>query len=213
MERRWRTLARFAKPACFMLVIALLLLGSRITVPYTVTAGGATGMSESQRSKVIITSFDGQSQTTPQDISTEDPAPPVNFNTWNETTDQMIIQPDASTSSGCSTEYNTVITVDIGTANELSQPLTAVMNVSVTERDTGEILSSHLVTVDFKPGETNTVETTFSLETSEANPVLVVAATFPSKADLQSAPATVLHVPLFEYILMKAGVMPSTYFD
>lgn len=210
-ERGRSPLRRVVKPASFLLVVALLLVFSRLMVPFVVEAGGASGLPDNLQNKVIITSFDGQSQTTPQDISTEDEAPPVSFNTWNQTTNQVVVQPETSSSAGCSTAYDTVITVDIATANEFPQEMKAVMNVTVTERGTGAVLAAHLLTIDFKPNEPSTVETTFSLVTEEASPILVIQATFPSSADLRSAPATVLHVPLFEYLLMKIGMISPTF--
>jgi hypothetical protein len=56
------------------------------------------------------------------------------------------------------------------------------------------------------------VETTFVLQTDQPNPVLVVKASFPTSSELQSAPATIIHVPLFEYLLMKAGILSSSLF-
>jgi hypothetical protein len=205
-------LRRSAKPACFLLVVFLLLLFSRVMVPYAVVPAGASGLSESSRSKVIITSLNGDTQMTPQDISTEDEAPPVTFDTWNQSTDSIVLQPQLSTSPGCSTIFSTMIDVDIALANALDHEQTGVMNVSVTDNSNGMLLASRLFVIDFKPGQPSTVETTFVLATDQPNPVLLLKVSFPTSSELQSAPATIIHVPLFEYLLMKAGILSSSLF-
>ena len=177
-------------------------------VPYAVTAAGATGLSESDRNKVIITSFNGATQMTPQDISTEDEAPPVTFDTWNQTTDEVTLQPEMSESPGCSTIFTTVITLDISTLNQLPSETKAAMNVTVTDRTTGLLLAQRLFVMDFKPAQTASIETTFVLQTDQLKPVLLVKATFPTDSELRSAPATIVNVPLFEYLLMRAGILP-----
>jgi hypothetical protein len=213
MEKGMRQLLmRSAKPACFILVVSLLLLFSRIMVPYAVIPAGATGLSESSRSKVIITSLNGATQMTPQDITTENEAPPLTFDTWNQSTDSITLQPQMATSPGCSTIFDTMIDLNIVMANALQHEEKATMNVTVTDNSNGMLLVSRLFVVDFKPGQPSTVETTFVLQTDQPNPVLVVKASFPTSSELQSAPATIIHVPLFEYLLMKAGILSSSLF-
>jgi hypothetical protein len=210
--KRRQLLMRSAKPACFLLVVSLLLLFSRIMVPYAVIPAGATGLSESSRSKVIITSLNGATQMTPQDITTENEAPPLTFDTWNQSTDSITLQPQMATSPGCSTIFDTMIDLNIVMANALQHEEKATMNVTVTDNSNGMLLVSRLFVVDFKPGQPSAVETTFVLQTDQPNPVLVVKASFPTSSELQSAPATIIHVPLFEYLLMKAGILSSSLF-
>jgi hypothetical protein len=210
--RRRELLRRSVKPASFLLVVSLLLLFSRVMVPFAVVPAGVTALSDSSRSKVIITSLNGATQMTPQDITTENEAPPLTFDTWNQSTDSITLQPQMATSPGCSTIFDTMIDLNIVLANALQHEEKATMNVTVTDSSNGMLLTSRLFALDLKPGQSNAVATTFVLQTDQPNPVLVVKASFPSSAELKSAPATIVHVPLFEYLLMKAGILSSSLF-
>jgi len=207
--KRRQLLRRSAKPACFLLVISLLLVLSRVAVPYAVVQAGATALSESDRNKVIITSLNGNTLTTGGDVEDEVLPSPVTFDTWNQTSNQILLQPQG-TSSGCSTTYSIVITIDVATANEMNHAQEGAMNVTVTDNSTEMLLTSRLLAIDFKPGQPDTVETSFVLTSDQADPVYLVMVSFPTSGELQSAPATIIHVPLFEYILMKAGILSSS---
>jgi hypothetical protein len=210
--KRRQLLRRAVKPAAFLVVISLLLLFSRVMVPYSILPGGATGLPEELRSKVIVTSLNGATQMAPQDISTEDEAPPLTFDTWNMSTNSIVVEPRMATSPGCSTIFTTVITTNIAVANALDHGVKGAMNVTVTDVSSGLLLASRLFAIDFKPGQPYSVETTFVIETDQVSPVMKITANFPTSAELQSAPATVIHVPLFEYLLMKAGILDSSLF-
>jgi hypothetical protein len=210
--KRKQLLRRSVKPACFLVVVSLLFVFSRVVVPYAILPGGATGLPEDLRSKVIITSLNGATQMTPQDITTEDEAPPLTFDTWNQSTDSIVVEPRMAEGSGCSTIFTTIIDVNIVVANALDHEVKGALNVTVTDVSSGMLLVSRLFAIDFKPGQPYAVETTFVIETDQVSPVFLVKATFPTSSELQSAPATIIHVPLFEYLLMKAGFMSPTLF-
>jgi hypothetical protein len=148
----------------------------------------------------------------PQDITTENDAPPLTFDTWNMSTNSIVVEPRMSESPGCATIFTTVITMDIGVANALDHEVKGAMNVTVTDNSNGMLLASRLFAIDFKPGQPYSVETTFVIVTDQVNPVLLLKAAFPTSSELQSAPATIIHVPLFEYLLMKAGILSSSLF-
>ncbi len=206
---RLRTLA---KPACFLVLLFLLIILSKVSVTYVVVPAGAPALPPSDREKVLIKSLNGNTMTIAQDTTTEDEAQPVSYDTWNESSNQLLIQPEMSQALGCATLFTTTIVLNITTDNILDAAVRGTINVSVIDDTSKALILSRLVIMDFKPYTPLSAATTLTVNTDANNPRFLITVDFPPEEDLASVPATVVHVPLYKYLLIEAGLVSPSLF-
>jgi hypothetical protein len=202
----WR---RFAKPACFFLVVFLLLAFSKFTVPYRETPAGAVALPNEARDKVTIVTIAGMLQVSYDQNLGEDTAnvqTAQTVETWNMSNGEVYMQPLQTESLGCENKYLSSLGVSIETSNQLAYEEWGTVNVSVLDSAGSLLYASQLLVLDFKPGAATSGAANFSITTTDDNPVFLVKVAFPTQQDLNSANATMAQVPLFEYLLMKLGI-------
>jgi hypothetical protein len=213
MLQRERILAlarRASKPAAFLTVVALLFFFSQVSVTYTMTRVFYP-LPDTARSRVMVTSINGASMTAPGNSLSEDgstEAEPITFQTSNLTNNEALMQSDAAQVEGCNTEFRYDVNISFTAANELIEETKGTANVTVYNNDSGSFLASQLLALDFKPGAPTTATVSFNLATPEADPIFLVRVTFPTYDQL-GAVRTTMHLRLFEYLLLKGGLLDS----
>ena len=197
----------------FLGVVALLVVFSQVSVPLTLSQTFYP-IPDAARSRIMVTSINGAAQTAPGNSLSEDgstEAEPITFQTSNLTNNVAYIQSDAAQVVGCNTEFRYGVNISFTTANELDQETKGTANVSVYNDDNGKMLGSQLVTMDFKPNMPSTATLNFDLATPEADPIFMASVTFPNGQQLGPV-TTTLHLKLFEYFLVRGGVLSAKGF-
>jgi hypothetical protein len=159
----------------------------------------------------MVKSINGIGQTVLGTSHSEDgnPSPePVSFRTSNLSNVRTVMTMGPSEGAGCQSTFRETVEVTFTTVNELSVEVKGTANVTVQDTVTGVSFGSHLLPMDFKPGVAVSATTSFYVATPEVTPTLLVKIGFPSADELGSASATV-SVPLFEYLLVKAGLLSA----
>lgn len=200
---------RAFKPAAFLTVVALLAVFSQVSVTYTMTQVFFP-LPDTARGRVMVTAINGASMTAPGNSLSEDgstEAEPITFLTSNLTNNEAFIQSNAPQVMGCNTEFMYDVNISFTAANELIQETKGTANVTVYNSDNGGSLASQLITLDFKPGVPTTATVSFNLHTPEADPIFLVRVSFP--AGDQLTVNTTMHLRLFEYILLRGGLLDS----
>ena len=204
-----RLLRRYSKPACFLLVVILLVTFSKFTVPYREVPAGAVALPAQAEDKITIDNiggmlqegFDQQEGEASGNVDTA-----VTVATFNATADQVYMEPLETEALGCGSNYLSSLTVSVVTSNQLAYEEKGTVNVSVLDSAGEQLYASQLLVFDFKPGASTSGAANFSIETPESNPIFLVRVTFPTQEDLNSANVSVEHIPLFEYLLMELGI-------
>ncbi|MGA1976209.1 MAG: hypothetical protein ABSG92_11310 [Conexivisphaerales archaeon] len=204
-----RLLRRYSKPACFFLVVFLLLAFSEFTVSYREIPAGAVALPEQAKDKITIVTIGGMLQVSynqQEGEASDNVNEAVTVATFNMSNDEVYMQPLETQALGCGNNYLSPLTVSVKTSNQLAYEEKGAVNVSVLD-SAGEFLyASQILVLDFKPGAFTSGAANFSIETSESNPTFLVRVAFPTQEDLNAANVTVAHMPLFEYVLMKLGI-------
>lgn len=203
-------LRRYAKPVCFLLVISLLLVFCKITVPYTSFPKDAVPLSEGAKDKVTVVGIAGMLSLGYDQQMGEDTSnvqSPINVATWNMTGNQVYMQPLTTLSIGCENDYRSTLSVRIDTDNELTYEEMGTVNISVFDPEGQQLYATKLLILDFQPGTAVSAAANFSIVTLDANPVFLVRVSFPTATDLDVASSTANHVPLFEYLMIKLGIV------
>ena len=213
-ERKLAPVRRASKLLVFLSVVALLVVFSQVSVPLTLTQTFYP-LPETARARVMVTSIDGAAMTAPGNSLSEDGstmAEPITFQTSNLTNNQAVIESDAAQVVGCNTEFRYNVNITFTTANELDQETKGTANISVYNDDNGKFMGSQLVLMDFKPGLPASATATFDLFSPESDPLFLVIVSFPDGGQLGPV-STTLHLKLFEYVLVKGGILSAKAFS
>jgi len=200
---------RLVKPACFLLVISLLLFFSEFTVAYTSFPTDAIALPQGARDKITIVAIAGMMQVSYNQQMGEDAAnvqSPINVASWNMTDNQVFMQPLTTLSIGCENSYRSLLGVRVDTDNQLGSEERGMVNISVFDQTGKQLYDSKLLNMDFVPGSRASASANFSIVTLDANPVFLVRVSFPTDQDLTTASSALTHVTLFQYVLMKLGL-------
>jgi len=206
-----RSARRLAKPVAFFLIVFLLFFFAKFEVQFTLTEG-LTALPDAARNCVLVSSFNGATLVVddPASDASEAPAQPVDLRTVNMSSNEILMEPWMTYQEGCTTDYISDISVNVTTSNDLSVATKGVINVTVYDSSTGDLLSSELLPLNLQPHTPFSVSAKFSIPTTEASPVFEIKATFPTAKELAVAEVST-HVTLLEYILMELGLYPSAY--
>jgi hypothetical protein len=198
---------RLVKPGVFLAVVFLLLFFSKITVAYQAVPTGLVPLPDNAKDKVTVVSIGGMLQMIRSyDPEEEDFPTAVTVKTWNLTNGQAFLQPLTSDSIGCENVYSNSLIVNVETANELTQTEKATVNVTVFESASGRWIATQLLVLQLEPGVHSYTAAKFTVMTDEPDPIFLVKVTFPTQAEL-NAPLPTTQLPLFEYVLVKLGIM------
>jgi hypothetical protein len=201
---------RGTKPAAFLAVIALLLVFSQVTVTYTTTKTYLP-LPDTATGRIMVTAINGASMTAPGNSLSEDggtEAEPITFQTSNLTNNEALMQSDAAQVVGCNTEFRYNVNISFTTANALGEDTKGTANITVYNSNNGKLLGTQLVALNFKPGVPNTSTVPFNLASPEADPIFLVRISFPT-GDQLGPVTTTMHLRLFEYLLLRGGLLDS----
>jgi hypothetical protein len=202
-------LRRWAKPVCFLLIVSLLVMFSRLTVPYTAYPVGVVALPDSARDKVTVSTIAGMLQMSYDQYLGEDSSnvqTSLTVQTWNMSNGEVYMQPLTTLSLGCENSYLSSLSVRIGTDNDLAYEERGAVNISIMDSEGQQLYANKLLLLDFQPGVPVSGAVNFSLVTPDASPVFLVRVTFPTQGDLNSASSSSVKLPLFEYLLTRIGV-------
>ena len=127
---------------------------------------------------------------------------------WNAT-NGVIIMPQGVTTTGCSSVSSYTVGVSFNVSNELPEPMDVAATVSVFDNKTGRLLDAQSLQLSLTPGKTVPVQASFTIASGDTTPVFLAKVTFPTAEDASNVPAASRQVPLFEFLLMRAGLLRS----
>jgi hypothetical protein len=196
---------RFAKPAAFLALVILLLLLSKVRVPYVLTPANPPPLPDYARNDLMVTAINGASEMeTPVEGEEWEPYYPL-VSSGNSTENEIIMTPQAS-APGCATDFQSTIDINFTISNTLSQEEKGTVKVAVFDNGNGMLLASQLLVMDFQPYTPTSGAARFRIVTAQTNPVFLVKFTFPTADELGWVPAEVIYISLFEYLLAKVGI-------
>ncbi len=199
-------LGGMAKLVAFITVIGLLLVFSRFTVAYTPLPNGIVPLSDSARANVVVSSINGGVQSIDDPTADGDGTPQlVGVDTWSPSSDTVVVSPQVS-STGCTSQYQTSMSVSFTLSNRLSGDTKGAVNVSVFDYNNGLKLATDILSLSFKPGQDTSGTAAFNIISSTPDPVFLVTITFPTAAELSNG-TPLQHVSLYQYFLYRAGVL------
>jgi hypothetical protein len=203
-----RSSRSLAKVGVFIAVILMLCVITKVTIAYQAAPAGLVPLPDHSRDKVTVVSIAGMMQMINSLSSEEEDFPTsVTVRTWNLSNGETYMQPMTSKAIGCENSYSNQLNVKVETANQLAQGEKAAVNVTVFESADGRVLATQLLILDLKPGEHSYLNARFDIMTEESDPVFLVRVSFPTQAELNASPLPTRQVPLFEYILIKLGIV------
>jgi hypothetical protein len=206
-RRRLSSARRFAKLEAFLAIVILLVLLSKITVSYELTPAHPPALPSYALGHVTVTSMNGESQMqTPSEGDPSPPSYPLASSQVNSTANEVLMT-SMATQAGCDTDFESTVQISFTISNTLSNDEGGTVNITVFDNGNGELLASQLVVLDFRSWVPVSGNATFNIVVPESNPVFLVRLTFPTAEELSPVRATTVQVPLFEYLLTKAGLL------